>query len=321
MRRVALAAVVGLLAVVPGAGAADMPGMPGMPAMPGMGADAAALPAAGISVGFAAFATPHVDVVAGDTVRWTNDSGRAHDIVADDQSFDSGRIYGTETFTHRFETVGAIPYFCSLHPFMTGEIDVHPAVLDTPGQRAGSDKPYVLTGRVAPGSASTVAIQGDDGRGFAPVGSASVGADGAFRATVTPRTTTSYRALVDDAASPAVQLLVLDHAVDVAATHRAGATTLKVHVAPAAPGQTVVLQLRLPDRFGWWPVSSARLDGRSSARFVVPRRATAPARVLLTLRDGATELARSRTLHVGVAGRPKPASGPGHHHGGGPAAG
>jgi plastocyanin len=321
MRRVALAAVVALLAVVPGAGAAGMPDMPGMPAMPGIGADAAASPAAGISIGFAAFATPHVDVVAGDSVRWTNDSGRAHDIVADDQSFDSGRIYGTETFTHRFETPGVIPYYCSLHPFMTGEIDVHPVLLDAPAQRAGSGKPYVLTGRVAAAGASSVAIQGDDGGGFAPVGSATVGADGSFRATVTPRTTTSYRALIDDAASPAVQLLVLDHAIAVAATRRSRATTLTVHVAPAAAGQTVVLQLRLRDRFGWWPVSSARLDGRSSARFAVPRQAMASARVLLTQRDGATELARSRTLHVGVAGRPRHASWPHHHARSGPAAG
>jgi plastocyanin len=295
MRRFLLGLVVLLAALAPGAGAADMHGMPGMDG----GDDAAAPPAAGISIGFAAFATPRVDVVTGDTVSWTNDSGRAHDVVADDHSFDSGKIYGTDSFAHRFDTPGAIPYYCSLHPFMTGEIDVHPVLLDAPGQRAGAGKPYVLTGRVAAGTAKTVEIEGDDGRGFGPAASATVADDGSFRATVVPRTTGSYRAVAGDATSPPVQLLVLDRSVTVHVTHRRGVTTLGVHVAPASPGQTVVLQLRLRDRFGWWPVSTARLDARSSARFVVPRRHLAPARVLLTLGDGATELARSRSVHVG----------------------
>jgi hypothetical protein len=100
-----------------------------------------------------------------------------------------------------------------------------------------------------------------------------------------------------------VQLVVLDHTVALTAVQRRGRTTVGVRVAPAAPGQTVVLQLHLPERFGWWPVAVARLDGRSSARFGVPRRGRVAARVLLTLRDGATELARSRTVHAGVARR------------------
>jgi plastocyanin len=300
MRQRALALAAALLAAAPAAApAAGMLGMPGMAGMPAMSDDAAP-PAAAVSIGFAAFATPHIDVVAGDTVRWTNDSGRPHDVVADDGSFDSGKMYSSDAFSRRFETPGAIPYFCRLHPFMTGEIDVHRVVLDTPGQRAGSGKPYVLSGRVAAGTTGSVAIQGDDGSGFAPVGSAAVGSDGTFRTTVTPRSTTAYRAVVADGASPAVQLLVLDHEVSVGARRSGGRTAVRVHVAPAAPGQEVVLQLRLRDRFGWWPVARARLDAHSSARFVVGRRAAAPARVLLTLRDGATEVARSRTVHVGV---------------------
>jgi hypothetical protein len=47
-------------------------------------------------------------------------------------------------------------------------------------------------------------------------------------------------------------------------------------------------------------VGRARLDRHSMARFVVRRRAAAPARVLLTLPDEATELARSRTLGAGL---------------------
>jgi hypothetical protein len=67
---------------------------------------------------------------------------------------------------------------------------------------------------------------------------------------------------------------------------------------PASPGQTVVLQLLLRHRFGWWPVRRAKLDERSRARFVFPLRHAPSARVLLTLPDGATRLASSGTLRT-----------------------
>lgn len=292
------AAAVAALVLAAPAGAASMPGMD----MGGAGMDALGPPASRVSIGFAAFGTPRVDVIAGDVVRWSNDSTRTHDVTADDGSFDSGRVFQGDAYEHRFTTVGAIPYFCSLHPFMTGEIDVHDVLLDRPAGRAGSGKPYVLTGRVAAGAASTVAIEGDSGSGFAPVVTAAVGADGSFRATVAPTTTTMYRAATGTDTSPPVQLLVLDHRVSVSVAHaRGGVTTVSVQVTPAASGQTVVLQEDLRDRFGWWPVAGTRLDARSRARFSVPRRGSVPARVLLTLPDGATELARSPTVHVGVA--------------------
>jgi plastocyanin len=289
MRRVALIAAAAALVPASAAGM-DMH----------MDMDDGAPPAAAVGISFAAFATPHVDVVAGETVRWSNDSTRAHDIVAADGSFDSGRVTVGLTYSHRFTAAGAVPYYCSLHPFMTGEVDVHDVVLDAPGQRAGSGKPYVLSGRAAVGATGSVTIEGDDGGGFAPVATAALNADGTFRTTVVPRTTTRYRAQVEDDTSPAVQLLVLDHAVTVAVARRhGGVTAVGVRVTPAAPGQTVVLQERLHERFGWWPVSTVELDAHSAARFVVPRRGAVPTRVLLTLRDGATELARSRTIHVG----------------------
>jgi hypothetical protein len=60
----------------------------------------------------------------------------------------------------------------------------------------------------------------------------------------------------------------------------------------------VVLQLHLPERFGWWPVRRARLDGSSRARFVVRTRRRVRARVVLTRPDGATPLALSRILRA-----------------------
>jgi hypothetical protein len=60
----------------------------------------------------------------------------------------------------------------------------------------------------------------------------------------------------------------------------------------------VVLELKLRERFGWWPVDRARLDRRSRARFTVRRHAGAPARVVLVAPDWATTLSESRVLHI-----------------------
>jgi hypothetical protein len=46
-------------------------------------------------------------------------------------------------------------------------------------------------------------------------------------------------------------------------------------------------------------VARAKLDRASRARFSLRLRHRYPARVVLTLADGATVLATSRTLHVG----------------------
>lgn len=254
----------------------------------------------GVSVLFAAFQAPLLNAVGGDTVTWTNNSARAHDVVALDHTFDSGRLPVGATFTHRFDAPGAVPYYCSLHPFMTGEIDVYTVLLNPPSAQAGSGKPFVLSGRTAAGSTGSVVIEGDDGGGFQPVGTAPIAADGSFRTTVVPRSTTTYRAVLDGQQSPAVPLIVLDHAVSVTAMAHGRTTMLTVTVTPAAPGQTVALQLNLRDRFGWWPVATAKLGAESAATFHVARRSRVAARVLLTLPDGATELARSRTVHVGV---------------------
>jgi hypothetical protein len=62
----------------------------------------------------------------------------------------------------------------------------------------------------------------------------------------------------------------------------------------------MVLQLKLPERFGWWPVARARLDKRSRASFTVHGHAGVPARVVLVGPDWATPLSQSRTLRVPV---------------------
>jgi hypothetical protein len=115
---------------------------------------------------------------------------------------------------------------------------------------------------------------------------------------LTPRAPVALRAVAGGAESPPVSLLVLDRTIRATVARRGHGIVLDATVTPPSPGATVVAQLRLPHRFGWWPVGRARLDRASHARIVVALRRAVPARVLVTLPDGATPLASSGTLRV-----------------------
>ncbi|MEA2250541.1 MAG: hypothetical protein QOJ82_712 [Solirubrobacteraceae bacterium] len=252
-----------------------------------------------VSIGFDAYAPAQIDVLAGDTVTWSNDSVRMHTVSAQDGSWSSATLVGGDAFSFRFDTPGAVPYYCMIHGFMRGEVDVHRVLLDAPTEQGAPNRAFDLTGRAALPPGSPVTIEADSGSGFQRVATATVDAIGAFHTDVVPATTTAYRASVPDEDSPPVQLVVVDRTLSAAAVTRGRSVAVTAAVAPASPGATVVLQLRLREHFGWWPVAHARLDASSTARFRVRLDRRVPARVVLTLADGATPLAVSRTLHVG----------------------
>jgi plastocyanin len=253
------------------------------------------------SILFETYQPPHIDVVAGDTVMWRNDSIRRHTVTAVDRSWTSSTLVPTQTFMRTFDAPGDYQYFCTIHPLMHGEVDVHRVLLEPTPEPGATGAPYTLSGRAALPVTDSVSIEADEGAGFVPVDSTTVADDGSFRVTVTPRTTTRYRAVLDGQASPPVQVLVLDRNVALATAQHGRSTALVADVTPASPGATVVLQLHLRNRFGWWPVRRARLSAASRARFVLRLTHRVRARVLLTQADGATQLARSPVVRVGRA--------------------
>src|SRR4051812_25102151 len=107
----------------------------------------------------AAFATPHLDVLAGDTVTWHNDSLRTHNVNADDGSFASPRLLMSGTFGHRFDAPGTFAYYCQLHPSMRGDVAVHRLLLNPAKEPAAAGKPYVLSGRAALSDGAIVSIE------------------------------------------------------------------------------------------------------------------------------------------------------------------
>jgi plastocyanin len=291
MRRAALALAV--LALALGAATA-----PAQMAHDGHGMDAAA-PAASVSIAASAYGPVDVDVLVGDTVRWSNDSVRAHTVSADDGTWSSPHLVFTDSYSHRFDDAGSIAYYCKLHVFMRGVVNVRRILLDAPREPGAPGRAYALHGRAALPAGSPVTIEADAGAGFQPAAETTVDADGAFATDVVPQTTASYRAVSGSETSTSAQLLVLDRKLAASGRTRGRSVTVSTGVAPASPGATVVLQLRLKERFGWWPVARAKVDHHSRAKFSLRLAHRHAARVVLTLADGATQLALSRTLHVG----------------------
>jgi plastocyanin len=299
MRRAALAIAAAALALAAATASAQM-------AHDGHGMDSG--PAASVSMSADAYAPTEVDVLAGDMVRWSNDSVRAHTVSADDGTWSSARILIDDSYSHRFDAPGSFAYYCKLHVFMHGVVHVERILLDAAKEPGAPGRTYALHGRAALPADSPVTIEADAGAGFQPVAQTTVGEDGAFAADVVPQASATYRAVSGSDASPPQRLLVLDRSIAAAGRTRGHRVMVSATVAPASPGATVVLQLRLKERFGWWPVARAKLDHHSRATFRLRLAHRYAARAVLTLADGATQLALSRTLRVGRA-EPHPRGG------------
>ena len=72
-----------------------------------------------------------VTINAGDTVEWTNSDTAAHTVTgglpADGPSgvFDSSLVLGGAAYAFTFEEAGNYDYFCMVHPWMVGDVQVN----------------------------------------------------------------------------------------------------------------------------------------------------------------------------------------------------
>jgi hypothetical protein len=206
-----------------------------------------------------------------------------HTVTAADGSFASAPLVAHLTFSNTFTTAGQHPYYCTLHRFMQGEVDVVAAVLKASASEVGAGAGVALSGRVAAGTPSVALEAAPAGStAFAPLATVPAAPDGTFATTVSPEQSSSYRVVAPAGASPAVTVAV-QRAAQVTVTRRMTRrfTQLRVHVAPGRPGATVVLQLYDRWRFDWIPYARARLDRASRATFRVPASRRARARVVL----------------------------------------
>jgi len=70
------------------------------------------------------FAPQQITVKAGMTVIWTNRDDIPHTVTSKTMVFRSNALDTGDKFSFTFTTPGSYPYFCSLHPHMTGTIVV-----------------------------------------------------------------------------------------------------------------------------------------------------------------------------------------------------
>lgn len=80
--------------------------------------------AAEVKIDNFSFGPATLTVVAGTTVTWTNRDDIPHTVVSDDKVFKSKVLDTDEKFSFTFTKPGTYPYFCSIHPKMTGKVVV-----------------------------------------------------------------------------------------------------------------------------------------------------------------------------------------------------
>jgi amicyanin len=72
------------------------------------------------------FGPAELTVPVGTTVTWTNKDDIPHTVVSTDdpKAFKSKVLDTDEKFSFTFSKAGTYPYFCSIHPKMTGKVIV-----------------------------------------------------------------------------------------------------------------------------------------------------------------------------------------------------
>jgi plastocyanin len=70
------------------------------------------------------FGTGTLTVAVGTTVTWINRDDIPHTVVSTDGVFKSKVLDTDEKFSYTFAKQGTFPYFCSIHPKMTGKVVV-----------------------------------------------------------------------------------------------------------------------------------------------------------------------------------------------------
>ncbi len=97
-----------------------------------------------------------LEIQVGDTVLWSNDDTAAHTVSSGnpvdgmDGIFDSSLFMSGTTFEFTFDESGKYPYFCMVHPWMTGEIIVNEKYNELNQIAVGEPNPSGIEPEVVP---------------------------------------------------------------------------------------------------------------------------------------------------------------------------
>ena len=91
----------------------------------------------GVAIQNFAFSPATTRVNVGDTVTWTNRDQAPHTATSTTGAFDTGTLAMGQSGSHTFTQAGTYPYFCAIHPQMTGTVVVEAAAMAAPTTAAG----------------------------------------------------------------------------------------------------------------------------------------------------------------------------------------
>lgn len=103
-----------------------------------------------------------IDIQTGDTITWKNEDTSTHTVstgtpnLGVDGRMDSGLISPGGTFSHTFNTAGVYGYYCIIHPWMTGTVNVGTEI---PPQEPVSLSIYTDKSNYTPGDNVTISGQ------------------------------------------------------------------------------------------------------------------------------------------------------------------
>ncbi len=245
------------------------------------------------------FDPPRSVAVAGDTVTWRNIDLVTHDVRIGGGAFDSGPLLRATSWAQRFDTPGPYPFICTLHPFMSGNLDVVAATVSAAPDGVLAGEPLTLSGRAPAGSTALGVVRTLGDGSTATVASVTPAADGSYAVKTPAVEGASYRISTPAGDSPTVTPQVtakLDAHLTVA--HRKHRTVVMLHTMPAASGWRATLELYARWHYRWRPYKAVALDASGMAEFSVPRNRRTFARVALRRAKGGPALVHSGVIRL-----------------------
>ena len=233
-----------------------------------------------------AFTPQVVNLLVGDSVRWTNKDNRPHDVwsTPDGAEFKSGLFTFGESFeSPTFTSTEDVPYLCHEHPIMTGLIRIHEIWLSGPAAPVLHGTSAKLTGLAPQGT--EVDVERLVGETWTLVETVTAGDQDVF-SRVVPAVPAQYRAVLPSNVASRTVTVVIKPRVTLAKkrlpTKR---TRVTATAAPNRAGAVAVLQRKKPA--GWAVLASKRLNTSSKAAFVVrPPKGTWRVRVIVKKSGG-----------------------------------
>jgi plastocyanin len=246
------------------------------------------------------FDPPRATMVAGDEVVFRNDDLVTHDVRIGGGVFDSGPILRFAGWSQRIDQPGPYPFVCTLHAFMSGNLDVVAATLAAASDAVLAGEPLRLSGRAPVGTPQLAVERSLQGGEWLATGVAATPAsDGTFTATVPAAEGASYRVATPAGPSEVVTPRVTARIdVHVAVSRTRGRTTVHAHAMPAPKGFVATLELYARWRYRWRAHQTARLDSHGAASFRVPRSYRTRARIALRRKTGGPALVHSGVVSL-----------------------